>query len=61
MTDRKEELQDTIFEKPEHPAQEEPNNTRSKHDHDNNMNRNEIRERVGKQSYQNADNEGKEN
>ena len=61
MTERKQELQNTEIEKPKHPAQEEPNNTRSKHDQDNNMNRNEIRETVGKQSYQNADNEGKEN
>ena len=61
MADQKQEFQDTDFENPKHPAQEEANNPRSKHDHDNNMNRNEIRERAGKQSYQNADNEGKEN
>lgn len=61
MTDRKQEFQDTINEKLDHPAQVEPNNTRSKHDHDNNMNRDEIRDRAGKQSYQNAHNEGKEN
>jgi len=46
---------------PQHPAEEKVNNPRSKNDQDNNLNRDEIQDRVGFNSIKNADNEGKEN
>lgn len=61
MGDRKEEYQNEESEKQKHPAEEKAGNTRSQYDHDNNMNRDEIRDRVGQHSISNADNEGKEN
>ena len=53
--------QNEKVEKPKHPAEEKVNNPRSKHDQENNLNRNEILDRVGNHSIKNADNEGKEN
>ena len=44
-----------------HPAEEKANNPRAKNDHDNNLNRDEIQDKVGFNSIKNADNEGKEN
>jgi len=61
MRDHTEEDQNEKHEKNNHPVEEKANNTRSKYDYDNNMNREEIQDRVGQNSFKNADNEGKEN
>ncbi|WP_075617729.1 hypothetical protein [Paenisporosarcina indica] len=61
MRDQKEEVQKEQHDKQIHPAEEKASNTRSQYDQDNNMNREEIQDRVGQNSYKNADNEGKEN
>lgn len=61
MRNQTEEEQNEKHEKHNHPAEEKASNSRSQFDRDNNMNREEIQDRVGQNSFKNADNEGKEN